>query len=391
MNQKIYLIKTLAPWMMDELIAFSNYVKFTVVLLRKPDLFYKEDIEKLKNSGITVLIQPFSYTGLFTKFKIVIALFLKNIYRFQPGYNSVIAFKSIIWFLRMDLTRFPPNSSIHAQFATQAALIALLIRQYYNDLPEYHLTFHAYDIYFENRWFDLIANESKSIFSISQYNVKYVSEKYKDLNTDKIQLSRLGVFRPKNIQIKKVNKNAVFTLGLLSWFTEKKGIKYLLKAMKMMCEDNKVKLILAGDGPLKEEIIDYINDNDLQNVIEYMGTVKGRKKEEFFKSLDAFVLPAISLPNDQDGIPVVLMEAISYGLPLISTTVSGIPEICINDYNGVLISQRDVAALVTSFNNFIEDHGLRVRFGKKALELSMVYDIEWNSKEKLKYLNWLHE
>lgn len=374
--------------MIDELIAFSNYVKFSVVFLRKPDRFYKDDIKKLRKNGIEIIIQPVSYANLFSKFRIIIAFFFKNLFRFKPGYNSVIGIKSILWFLMLDLTKFSSTSSIHAQFATQAALIALLIKKYYNDSPEYYFTFHAYDIYFDNRWFSLLATESNHAFSISQYNINYVKEKYKNFDLNKIRLSRLGAFRPKNIKNHDVKKNGAFTLGFLSWFVAKKGIIYLLEAMKRIREENNAKLILAGDGPLKKGIIDYINANDLRGSVEYIGKVKGQKKEDFFNSLDFFLLPAISLPNDQDGIPVVLMEAISYGLPLISTSVSGIPEICKNDYNGFLIPERDVDALVNSIHNLIEDQALKCRFSENSLELSSAYDIELNSKKKLRLIGW---
>jgi glycosyltransferase involved in cell wall biosynthesis len=375
--------------MIYELIAFSNYVKFSVVFLRKPSEFYKEDIAKLKSNGIEIVIQPASFENFLLKFRIIVTFFFKNLFRFKPGYNSVVGFKSMLWFLRLDLTKFSSRSCIHAQFATQAALIALLIKKYYNSSPEYSFTFHAYDIYFDNKWFSLLVTESKRTFSISQYNINYVNKKYKNFDINKIKLSRLGVFRPENLQNQKVKKNGAFTLGLLSWFVEKKGIKYLLEAMKLINEGNNVKLILAGDGPLKEYIIDYINANELRESIDYIGRVQGQKKGEFFDSLDVFVLPAITLPNDQDGIPVVLMEAISYGLPLISTTVSGIPEICKNDYNGFLVPERDVNALVNAIYSLMENQDHKRKFSKNSLELSVIYDIELNSEIKLKYLSWL--
>ncbi|GAI80889.1 unnamed protein product, partial [marine sediment metagenome] len=153
-------------------------------------------------------------------------------------------------------------------------------------------------------------------------------------------------------------------------------------------KENEIKLILAGDGPLRKDIIDYINDNDLKESIEYIGKVKGKKKEEFFKSLDVFVLPSISLPNDQDGIPVVLMEAISYGLPLISTNVSGIPEICENNCNGYIVSEKNVNALITSINKVKKDQKLRNDFRSKSLELSLQYDIEINSRNKVQMMGW---
>ena len=386
---KIYLIKNISPWMLDELIAFSKFTQFTTVLLRTPPSFYNEGLEALKDNDIVISIKPFKYNFLFRKLLFSFLFFVRNINKFIGGYSSVIGFKSILWFLRLDLNYFKPPLSIHAQFATQAPIIALMIKQFYKSNIKYFFTFHAYDIYFDNKWFSLIVNESENAFSPSQYNINYVAKKFKYLNTNKIKFSCPGVFQLENIEEQKAKKNGAFTLGLMSWFVEKKGIKYLLEAIKVISKENRIKLILAGDGPLKEDIIDYINDNDLNEFIKYIGRVKGHKKDEFFKSLDVFVLPAISLPNDKDNLPFVLMEAISYGLPLISTNVSGIPEICENNYNGFLIPEKDVNALVDSLYNLKDDQALKCRFSENSLALSMMYDIELNSEKKLKYLFWI--
>ena len=387
MQEKIYLIKHLAPWMVDELIAFSNHAQFTIILLRKQKKFYDDDIEHLRSKGIEILVQPMSYSKLLPKLIFLIKFFLTNLTKFRFDYNGVIGLKSMAWFLTMDLTCFSSKSSLHAQFATQPAIIALLIKKFYKNLPEYSFTFHAYDIYFDNRWFNLLTNESKNAFSISRYNINYVENRYEKLNQKKIKLSRLGVLRPDGT-IKTRDKKATFTLGLMSWFTEKKGIKYLLEAMTYLCKGNRVKLILAGDGPLKNYILDYINSNSLQNSIEYIGKLKKTQKQDFFAAIDLFVLPAITLSNDQDGIPVVLMEAISYGLPLITTNISGIPEICKDNYNGYLIPQKDSSSIVDSCVDIMTTPDVWHKFSKNALKLSLMYDIDVNSKKKLKYLAW---
>lgn len=83
------------------------------------------------------------------------------------------------------------------------------------------------------------------------------------------------------------------------------------------------------------------------------------------------------------------MEAISYGLPLISTNVSGIPEICKNDYNVILVPEKDVNALITALNKLRKDQMLRSSFSRKSLELSFRYNIEINSRNKLYELGWI--
>lgn len=389
LNNK-YIIKSLAPWMIDELFAFSEITEFEIIFLRKQDEFYKEDIQQLQSNNVSISVKPFSWNNVLKKIIIVARFVISNLFKFKPDYNFAIGFKSVIWFLRLDLSKFSANSNIHAQFATQAALVSFLIKQYYNNKPQYSFTFHAHDIYFNNTWFNLLVNNCRNAFSISNYNIEYVFNNY--IQSERITLSRLGVFRNR-IEQSKINKNYnshLFTLGLISWFMEKKGIQYLLSAMlELQKRDFKnIKLILVGDGPQKNEYLDFIRKNNLNESINYIGKVRGEKKSDFFNNIDVFVLPSISLKNDQDGIPVVLMEAVSYGLPLISTEVSGIPEICINNYNGLLVPEKNIEAIVKSILA-LNNNKIRMKtFSNNSLKISKEYDIELNSLEKIKTLGW---
>ena len=388
-KQKVYIIKNLAPWMFDELVAFSEATTFDVVFLRKQKDFYVNEFGKLNSSNVTLHVTPNSYKHLFKKILVVVKFMLSNIGKFDFKYSGVIGFKSIIWFLKLDITKFSKDCHIHAQFATQSALIALLIKKYYDDGPQYSFTYHAHDIFFKNKWFNTLINNCYRCFSISEFNIKYIEENYK--TSHEIILSRLGVFRGLIQPAKKPVEKDVFVLGLMSWFMEKKGIIYLLEAMKTLKETNNehIKLKLAGDGPLREEILKYIKENDLDQTVQYIGIMKSENKEEFYNSLDTFILPSINLKNDMDGIPVVLMEAISYALPIISTRLSGIPEICIDNYNGFLIEEKNVNAIVDSVLDISLNNDKRIQFSNNSSLLSKEYDIERNSLNKIKILNWL--
>ena len=385
---KVFIIKNISPWMFDELLAFSNCIKFKIVFLRIPPEFYKEDLEKLRKAGIEIYTKPFKNNIYIRKILFIVLFFLKNFEKFFGIYNAIIGFKSLFWFYKLDFNCFKQPLSIHTQFATQASIIALLIKKYFKNQPEYSFTFHAYDIYFKNNWFRLLVMESYRAFTISEYNINYVKENY--LNSKKLTLSRLGVFRSNINRIQK-KETKIFTLGLLSWFVEKKGVFYLLKAFLVLKKQGHtgIKLILAGDGPLREEYIKFISDNNLSETIKYIGKIKGKQKEHFYNSINAFILPSISLRNDKDGIPVVLMEAIAYSLPIISTKVSGIPEICINDYNGYLIEERNVNEIVDSITNLVGNKNKMADFRINSLQLSKKYDIRLNSVNKLKLLNWI--
>lgn len=390
MTDNKYIIKKLVPWMVDELIAFSEMTTFDVIFLRKQDDFYEETIEKLKSNNINIYTKPNAMNNILKKIFIAIKFLFSNLSKFRFDFNGVIGLKSIFWFLKLDLSKFSPNTKIHTQFATQGAVVSLLIKKYFNNEPEYSFTFHAHDIYFNNRWFNLLVNESYRSFSISEYNIKYVNEKY--LFSDKIKLSRLGVFRdPLKKDKKVVNLHPeVMKIGVISWFVEKKGIQYLLEALlelKNRGVEN-IELILAGEGPLKNQFLSFIDENDLNDMVNYIGKIKGTEKQEFFQNIDVFILPCIALKIDKDGIPVVLMEATAASLPLISTNVSGIPEICFNDVNGILIEQRNVKEIVDAIIFMIENKDKRHFYAKNSLKISEEYDIMKNSSEKYKMMNW---
>jgi glycosyltransferase involved in cell wall biosynthesis len=85
---------------------------------------------------------------------------------------------------------------------------------------------------------------------------------------------------------------------------------------------------------------------------------------------DIFVLACTVAPDgDRDGIPVVLMEAGKEGLPLISTAISGIPELVRHEETGLLVPPDDAIALAGAIARLAADPGLRARLGQNARDL----------------------
>ncbi|MET0636794.1 MAG: glycosyltransferase [Chitinophagaceae bacterium] len=385
-DKKIYLVKNLSPWMMDELVAFAEQTPFTLILLRGQDSRYDSQLKALSESGVDVVAQPFTGRFSWKKVFFLTRFILSHPLSFMLGYSAVIGWKSAYWFFRLDTKLFPDTSVIHAQFATQPALVALLFKKYTSGRIGYYFTFHAYDIYFANRWFALLVNQSIRAFSISAFNIKYVAEKFKKVDSSRLSLSRLGANAPAIQETRE--SNDIFTIGFLGRFVEKKGVEYLLKAMEILQEQNKpVRLLLAGDGPLMESYRQLISQAGLTNVT-LTGSVQGDGKEQFFKRLDAFVMPSVKLKNDMDGIPVVLMETLSYQTPMIATDISGMGEICINDYNGLLIPERDGQAIANAIKLLSQDPGLHRKFSENSASMFLQYDIRINSLQKLKDMNW---
>ena len=385
---RIYLIKKLSPWMINELLAFSQFVQFRLILLRTPPTVYKKNMEELEKRGIEIFIKPFNKNPDLKKSLYSLLFILQHIHCFWGIKNIVFGIKAIRWFIIMDEKVIPENSSIHPQFATQTSIIALMSKNFLKNV-EYFFTFHAHDIYYKNRWFTLLVNKSKAALSISEFNIDYVKKSYKNVDASKVVISRLGIFIPK---FTAYLKREILTIGFLSWWEEKKGIFILLNTIRILSQKNKLslKLMLAGDGPLKEKVLSFIRANSLNKYIVDMGKIFGDAKQKFFGDIDIFCLPSIPAKKDMDGIPVVLMEALSYGVPIISTNISGIPEICKHNYNGLLIPSGDSAALSAAIMEFynMDDRSFQ-KYKKHAYESSKEYDIVQNSKNKLKVLGWI--
>jgi len=387
MKNKIYIIKNLSPWMMDELLAFSKFSKFRVILLRRPNFSYESELMKLEKQGIEIYIKPFNFIPNIRKGLFAIRFAFKNLSRFFGVKNFIFGIKSLFWFVFLKNYLIKDNTSLHAQFATQASIISVLFKQYHKNV-DYSFTFHAHDIYFSNGWFDLLVNESNCAFSISEYNLNYVKKAFPDAKKHKFLLSRLGVFLPKRFETR---KQKIFTIGFLSWWTEKKGLLVLLQAFDLLIQKQnlQLKLIVAGDGPMRDRTEKFIKKHNLTPYIKDIGKVFGETKRNFYKNIDVFVLPSIQAKKDMDGIPVVLMESISYGIPIISTGLSGIPEICRHNYNGLLIKPNDKYSLSKAILKFYNMKKFQLQeFKHKAVKSSFEYDIVQNSKTKLRMMGW---
>lgn len=92
--------------------------------------------------------------------------------------------------------------------------------------------------------------------------------------------------------------------------------------------------------------------------------MSGDKKIQIINEVDAFILPSYN-----EGLPISILEAMSYNLPIISTSVGGIPEILKNGYNGFLIRPGDKKALKNAILTLINNPSLRKEMGKHSQEM----------------------
>lgn len=175
---------------------------------------------------------------------------------------------------------------------------------------------------------------SSCVVTISHHIQKEVIDFYYK-NIRKLEVIHLGINLQENLIISERQKYNLdekdFVITTIGRLVERKGIKFLVKAVSEI-KDNNVKLIIIGEGPQKVEIQNFISQHKLSDRVMILGRVSEKEKKEILSLSDIFVLPSL-----HEGFGLVILEAMEYGLPVITTNHGGQTEIIEDQTNGFLI------------------------------------------------------
>ena len=130
-----------------------------------------------------------------------------------------------------------------------------------------------------------------------------------------------------------------------------------------------IELSIAGDGPLRAALEALARQLGLEADVRFACALDHTEVTAWMQSLDAFVLACKPDANgDMDGIPVVLMEAMSQQVPVVSTRLSGIPELVVHEQTGLLAPPADPPALAAELRRLFESPELRARLAGAAVQ-----------------------
>ena len=296
-----------------------------------------------------------------------IGFIIRYVHKYSvPLFNSVNFFKfgrkaaslgllfQIIPFLEKG-----PYDIIHAHFGPSGNLSIFL-----KDLKAIEgrviTTFHGFDMsrYIKDKGdnvYDSLFAKGDLFLPISEYwknkLIKLGCSKHK------IIVHRMGVDTNKFLFSPRKPKNDDKVILLtIARLVEKKGVEYGIKAVaKVMQTHLNVEYRIVGDGPMKRNLEGLIEDLRIVDGVKLLGWKNQEKIVELMKDTDILLAPSVtSKDGDQEGIPVVLMEALAQGLPVLSTLHSGIPELVQDEISGFLIPERDVDALAAKLIYLIE-------------------------------------
>jgi glycosyltransferase involved in cell wall biosynthesis len=194
---------------------------------------------------------------------------------------------------------------------------------------------------------------------------------YEDLKLKETAKKELGI------------KQSTFCVGMVARLSPPKDHLLLIEAMALLSEVYPdIKLVIAGDGPLRNKIETYITSNHYDHVV----TMLGERKDiaNILNALDVFALTSSS-----EGIPMTILEAMAASLPIIATNVGGIPQVVINEVTGLLVKNQDKNGLVEAIKRLFESPELQKRLGEEGhLFLKNNYSInQVATKYENAYLN----
>lgn len=149
-------------------------------------------------------------------------------------------------------------------------------------------------------------------------------------------------------------------IGFVGQLDERKGIFDLLQAFKKACENFKnAHLVLAGEGPLLDDIKIFCEQNNLVGKVHLLGFQD--HIDEIMKAIDCLVLPSL-----WEGFGIVLIEAMAAGKPAITTNVSSMPEIVVNKETGLIVPVKDVQALTDALLEILQHPEQARRWGEQG-------------------------
>ncbi len=276
---------------------------------------------------------------------------------------------------------------IHAHFASHPAATAYVIHRL-TGIP-YSFTAHGADIQVDQHMLREKVALAKCVISISQDNCRLIEQVCGDESSEHVKIVRCGVdtsfFRGTDQARQKTEKTAL-RIVCTGTLYEVKGQKYLIEACQLLRERNvPVQCQFVGDGPMLEQLQRQVAAADLDKQVQFLGQQTRQEIAKLLQFADVLVAPSVpTAEGRREGIPVVLMEAMASGLPVVASNISGIPELVEHEHTGLLVPPRDPSALADALARLSRDNEERIALGRAGRKRVLdQFDLDKNSRRLL--------
>lgn len=320
------------------------------------------DVEKVPGGMATVVKNYFKY-GLDKLVKIhFLSTTIEGSLLTRSVYNFIAILKFVIIINKVKYNIIHIHMAERGSFFRKS--IYILISKIFKIKVIVHLHGAEFEEFYINsnkaikKYISYILDECNTIIVLSR-EWKF---KIKKMTNTEIEVLFNSISIPNNY----LYNNKSLNISMVGRMAKRKGIYDLLDIMEDIIKvDDKVKFVLAGDGEL-DKINNIIKDKKLSKHVHLLGWVDEEKRAEIYRDTCIYVLPSYN-----EGMPMSILEAISYGIPVVSTVVGGIPSIITNDVNGYLINPGDKNKLKESLIYLIKNEKIRNSISKENYALAI--------------------
>jgi glycosyltransferase involved in cell wall biosynthesis/peptidoglycan/xylan/chitin deacetylase (PgdA/CDA1 family) len=254
---------------------------------------------------------------------------------------------------------------VHCHFANHPAVAGLVIGRL-TGIP-FSFTAHGSDLHKDRRMLDRKVAEAAFVATVSDDNRRLIVRECGEHVAAKVHVVRAGVdtglFAPPPDPRAGTGPLRVLCVGTLH---EVKGQAHLVEACRLLaCEGVAIRCRIVGDGPDAPALRAQIRAAGLGDAVVLAGARTRPEIAAELRQADALVAPSVpTREGRREGIPVVLMEAMSTRVPVVASAISGIPELVGHEVEGLLVPPGDARAIAGALARLAADPALRARLGR---------------------------
>lgn len=198
---------------------------------------------------------------------------------------------------------------------------------------DFSMTLHGSDLLLHPAYLDVKLGNCAFCLTVSEYNRRYILERYRRVEAEKVIVARLGVEVPESSDFQVLeSRGQTFTILAVGRLHPVKDHAFLVRACaRLQARAVGFQCLIAGDGPERENLKSQIRDSGLRDRVALIGHVARPQMNSLYERADVVVLTSRS-----EGIPLVLMEAMARGKLVLAPDITGISELVSTEETGFL-------------------------------------------------------
>jgi glycosyltransferase involved in cell wall biosynthesis len=253
---------------------------------------------------------------------------------------------------------------VHAEFAGHPATVAWLMHRFGG--PAYSVSCRAHDIFRTQALLDLKLREARAVRTVSGFGRAFLQEGIPALRDKPIHVIHSSVDLSRTAPEEPVS--GPFRVLFVGALEAKKGVEHLLTALALSDERlGEWECELAGDGPLRTALQRQAEELGISGRLRFHGALDFEAVTAAYRRASVCVAPSIVGPGGrQEGIPNVMIEALAFGKPAISTPISGIPELIESGVSGLLVPPEDPERLAGAIIRIHDDPEFARELGRRG-------------------------